>query len=149
MKKLFALLICILLVFALASCGDDPCQHRDADDNSLCDKCGESYTDGKDVEDEPKYSEGLLFVFNAANSTYSVAGRGDCSDSVISIPPTYNGYPVVEISGRAFACGYDYTGRIFEDEYDLIKMTKINIRQQREIFITFINLITLLQLRQK
>ena len=33
---------------------DEPtCQHRDADDNSLCDKCGESYTDGKDVEDEP------------------------------------------------------------------------------------------------
>ena len=27
-----------------------PCQHRDADDNSLCDKCGERYTDGKDVE---------------------------------------------------------------------------------------------------
>ena len=29
------------------------CQHRDADDNSKCDKCGEDYTDGKDVEDEP------------------------------------------------------------------------------------------------
>ena len=50
MKKLFALLVCVLLVFTLVSCGDDPCQHRDADDNSLCDECGESYTDGKDVE---------------------------------------------------------------------------------------------------
>jgi hypothetical protein len=86
MKKLFALLVCVLLVFALISCGDDPCQHRDADDNSicdtcgegytddkdadnstpcshrdaddnsLCDKCGESYTDGKDVEDTPTFS---------------------------------------------------------------------------------------------
>ncbi len=51
MKKLFALLVCVLLVFALVSCGDVPCQHRDADDNSLCDKCGESYTDGKDIAD--------------------------------------------------------------------------------------------------
>ena len=33
---------------------DEPtCEHRDADDNSLCDKCGEAYTDGKDIEDEP------------------------------------------------------------------------------------------------
>ena len=51
MKKLFALIACALLLFALASCGNDVCQHRDADDNSLCDKCGESYTDGKDVDD--------------------------------------------------------------------------------------------------
>ena len=51
MKKLFALLICLLLLFTLVSCGDDPCSHRDADDNSLCDECGESYTDGKDVDD--------------------------------------------------------------------------------------------------
>ena len=50
MKKLFALLVCMLLLFTLVSCGDDSCQHRDADDNSLCDNCGESYTDGKDVE---------------------------------------------------------------------------------------------------
>ena len=51
MKKLFALIVCILLLFTLASCGEDPCQHRDADDNSLCDNCGESYTDGKDLTD--------------------------------------------------------------------------------------------------
>ena len=51
MKKLFALLVCLLLLFALASCDDDPCSHRDADDNSLCDNCGESYTDGKDIAD--------------------------------------------------------------------------------------------------
>ena len=51
MKKLFALMSCILILFTLASCGGNVCQHRDADDNSLCDKCGESYTDGKDVDD--------------------------------------------------------------------------------------------------
>ena len=48
---IFAIVMNALLIFSLTSCGDDPCQHRDADDNSLCDKCGESYTDGKDVDD--------------------------------------------------------------------------------------------------
>ena len=52
MKKLFALLVCLLLLFALASCDFVPCRHRDADDNSLCDNCGESYTDGKDLPEE-------------------------------------------------------------------------------------------------
>ena len=32
--------------------GNPVCQHRDADDNTLCDKCGESYEDGRDKEDE-------------------------------------------------------------------------------------------------
>ena len=36
---------------ALVSCSDTVCQHRDADDNSLCDKCSDSYTDGKDIEE--------------------------------------------------------------------------------------------------
>ena len=57
-----ALLLALTLTVFLGSCdkilgtgsGDNQiCEHRDADDNSLCDKCGEAYTDGKDVEDEP------------------------------------------------------------------------------------------------
>ena len=31
------------------------CQHRDVDDNNLCDKCGESYTDGTDVPSSPEH----------------------------------------------------------------------------------------------
>ena len=56
---LLAVLLCLICALVLVSCdeGDTPegetppavCQHRDADDNSLCDKCGESYTDGVDV----------------------------------------------------------------------------------------------------
>ena len=63
MKKLLSVLLClllgVLLSVGLASCdeGNTPnedgtppttCQHRDADDDSLCDKCSESYTDGTD-----------------------------------------------------------------------------------------------------
>ena len=58
MRKAFRTLIAFLFIFALtlglSSCGgDESCQHRDADDNSLCDKCGEGYTDGKDIDDTP------------------------------------------------------------------------------------------------
>ena len=42
-----------LLVLTLTSCGIldrfKQCQHRDENDDSLCDKCGDEYTDGKDV----------------------------------------------------------------------------------------------------
>ena len=60
MKKTFALLVCILLLFTLASCGDVLCQHRDADDNSLCDKCGESYTGDKDLHDTPTHTHSFV-----------------------------------------------------------------------------------------
>ncbi len=42
-----------MLTLGLASCNNPFCQHRDADDDSLCDKCSEPYTDGKDIEDTP------------------------------------------------------------------------------------------------
>ena len=51
----------MLVVLALAACSsttptpapdNTPCQHRDADDNSLCDKCREEYTDGEDGTDD-------------------------------------------------------------------------------------------------
>nr|MBQ8890906.1 leucine-rich repeat domain-containing protein [Clostridia bacterium] len=50
LKRFLIFLAFTLSLLALVSCGDKACQHRDADDNSLCDKCGESYTDGKDIE---------------------------------------------------------------------------------------------------
>lgn len=60
MKKVFMLILIIvmsaLLIFSLTSCGDEPCSHRDADDNSLCDNCGERYTDEKDLPNEHTHS---------------------------------------------------------------------------------------------
>ena len=50
MKK-HILSLCLLAVLMLTACGA-VCQHRDSDDNSRCDKCDESYTDGKDVYGE-------------------------------------------------------------------------------------------------
>ena len=54
MRKAFLLLhifmLCFMTMLALVSCGDDFCQHRDADDDLECDYCKEEYIDGKDVE---------------------------------------------------------------------------------------------------
>jgi len=49
-----SLLLLLAFVFALTACSQPLCQHRDIDDNSLCDKCGDDYTDGKDVEEPNK-----------------------------------------------------------------------------------------------
>ena len=76
MKKLFALLVCLLLLFALASCDFVPCRHRDADDNSLCDNCGESYTDGKDLPDEHAHS----YTVKSTDSKY-LDKAADCENA--------------------------------------------------------------------
>ena len=55
MKKLLLTISIIMLLLSclvFVSCsGGAECQHRDANDDSLCDNCSVSYTDGKDLED--------------------------------------------------------------------------------------------------
>ena len=61
MKRIFAILFTFVLIAAMTAtlflCSA-PCSHRDADDDSLCDKCGEDYTDGKDIEDKKDSNDG-------------------------------------------------------------------------------------------
>ena len=66
-KILALLLVLVLAIGVFASCGapETPtCNHRDADDNNTCDKCGDPFSDGADkkpgtggddVEDEKIY----------------------------------------------------------------------------------------------
>ena len=62
---LIAIFIMLMCACLLTGCGSDNnsttlplvCQHRDADDNSLCDKCGEEYADGIDVLHSHDWSE--------------------------------------------------------------------------------------------
>ena len=55
-KVLFSVLISLLLVFTLASCGgggDDPCtEHKDADGDGVCDACKENMPDDGGNEGE-------------------------------------------------------------------------------------------------
>jgi hypothetical protein len=48
-------------------------------------------------------SKGLKFALNDDGVSYSVAGIGDCTDTEIVIPPTYDGKPVTGIGHHAFA----------------------------------------------
>ena len=89
MKKsiflLLAVLLCLTLAVALASCNDDNtvCQHRDADDNALCDKCGESYTDGTDIITPPAPTpivvagvtfSGAIYVYDGTAKSLVISG---------------------------------------------------------------------------
>ena len=59
--RVIALCFFVAISLSLFSCsrndddvGDEFCAHRDADDDTLCDKCADPYSDGKDiVEPEP------------------------------------------------------------------------------------------------
>ena len=76
------------------------CDHRDADDDDLCDECGISYSDGKDIPDVP--GEGLEYAINPDNASYSVITIGTCDDTNLIIPSTYEGLPVTGIGNSAF-----------------------------------------------
>ena len=68
MNKIINKLLCVLLVFvfsfctlSLTSCDktpvEEPCTHRDANDDSLCDYCNISFTDQKDKPDTPVFND--------------------------------------------------------------------------------------------
>ena len=112
MKKLFALLVCILLVFTLVSCGDDPCQHRDADDNSLCDKCGESYTDGKDLPDEHTHA----YTIMNTDSKY-LDKAADCENTATYFYSCSCGAKGTETFTSGSANGHSYNEQNTDSEY--------------------------------
>ena len=112
MKKLFALLVCVLLVFALISCGDDSCSHRDADDNSLCDKCGESYTDGKDLPDEHTHD------YNVKNTDSKYLDKAaDCENAATYFYSCSCGEKGTTTFTHGDANGHSYTVKNTDSKY--------------------------------
>lgn len=85
------------MLVSLISC---QCGHRDANDNTVCDKCGATYTDGKDIYDNNE--QGLSF-FLKDDGTYSVGVGSATKLSDIYIPAMYNGKPITEIEEGGFA----------------------------------------------
>lgn len=84
-------------IFIWTLVGKDLLKAGGSDDN-------ESVTSVQENDDTPAsvYSEGLKFEFNEEKNAYVVTGIGVCKDTVINVPPTYNGMPVTEIGDRAF-----------------------------------------------
>lgn len=75
------------------------CQHVDEDDNSLCDGCGESFSDGDEAD---KCAPFLNFELKA-DDTYAVSIGQGIELSKIFIPSTYNGKRVTEIADNGFS----------------------------------------------
>ena len=76
----------------------DTLGHNFAD--GACTLCGEADPDY--VPETPKYSEGFKYALKADGESYSVTGRGTCTDTDIFIPDTYNGLPVTSIGDWVF-----------------------------------------------
>lgn len=82
-------------------------QYDDEHHYSECGKCGdkkdETAHDGDpcSVCGHTSFSVGLQFVENGADA-YQVKGIGECTDSVVKIPSSYNNKPVTAIDGYAF-----------------------------------------------
>lgn len=78
MKKLLIMLLCIIAILTLVACEKQPCSHRDADDNTLCDNCDESYSDGKDIENAPcQHCDKEVVKENIVEPTCTTDGKYD------------------------------------------------------------------------
>lgn len=132
MKKRFltlamALSCVIALTFAVAGCsggdntdGNDTHEHVFAtewsydathhyheciydDCNEITDKSEHTYYDKKCTTcGYVKASEGLAFELNADGVSYILAGIGECTDTDVVVPATYENLPVTEIKMSAF-----------------------------------------------
>ena len=69
-------------------------------EESQCLLCGEKVTR---VVDKLDFANDLVFRFNNANQTYSVAKNQKHESKYVVIPDTYNGFPVVSIDEYAFS----------------------------------------------
>ena len=50
----------------------------------------------------PTASQGLAYTLNEDQKSYSVTGIGECTDTALVIPSTYEGLPVTEVGESAF-----------------------------------------------
>lgn len=121
MKKTFkltiVLILSLLIMLVLSACGE--CQHRDANGDLLCDKCGEEYTDIQcshvdaddngtcdkcaipftDGEDVPK-EHIHVYEIKSSEDKYS-ATPGDC----LNAPEYYYSCACGEVGSEVFAYG--------------------------------------------
>lgn len=123
MKKtllsLLAVMTAIFLMLGLTSCGggedgDDKnpqeCVHVDADDNSLCDKCGEEFTDG---EHEHNYTKNTDSEYLASEAGCGKASQYylSCSDCGVASTETFSHGEISNLhknsDGKCILCGLE------------------------------------------
>ncbi|MBQ8341869.1 MAG: leucine-rich repeat domain-containing protein, partial [Clostridia bacterium] len=86
----FLLLLCCLL--PLSACNrEESCQHRDADDNALCDKCGQSFSDQNDTAAPHTHTYGAWTLATTATCVKAGEERQTCACGEFlsrELPPT-------------------------------------------------------------
>lgn len=97
---LLVMVLALPLMLLLVGCAT--CQHRDADDNNICEGCGEEYTDADDTGSG--VNGGVLsYAPTAQNpSTYTITGIGGATSANIVIPESIGGVAVTGIGEGAF-----------------------------------------------
>ncbi len=113
MKKrlltLSALILALVLVFAITSCGID----------------GETEEAGtpSDVtlgDGDKAASDGLSYLLSSDGTYYSVTGIGTCTDTDLVIPSKHNGVPVTVIGDSAFLLCASFTSITIPDSVTTI-----------------------------
>ncbi len=108
MKKVLSIIFIIALMLALVSCFESPqtttttMQATKATTTTPTFTTTTNQNPPEDPPAEDKHSKGLEFTLNDDNASYSVTGIGNCTDTNIVIPETYNGLPVTAIRDMAF-----------------------------------------------
>ena len=108
-KLLLCLLFAGISVFCFMACNFGSNGRDTIQDNSQNDSSQDNN------EQTENYSQSLEYAPNFDNTGYKVVGVGLCLDSVIKIPPIYQGEPVLEIEANAFAWISSLIGVVIPD----------------------------------
>ena len=92
-RALLAFLLMLILTFCLCACGGEACEHRDRDDNGVCDKCGKEYTDGEDKADTCEHRDkDDNSACDECGKEYTVDDDGNTTDITIGVESVSLGF---------------------------------------------------------
>lgn len=105
MRRYLALLLCAVMVFALAACS---ASDAGGDPTGSTANGAENVPGQTDFPSTP--SAGLEISLNEAADAYIVTGMGECIDLFVVIPDSVDGIPVTAVEDSAFYCNESIRG---------------------------------------
>ena len=76
--------------------------HKEQEENLEEGEIDSSLEQTLDQDNNSEVNQGLVYKKDPYKDAYYVAGIGDCTDTIIEIPETYEGLPVIGIDAKAF-----------------------------------------------
>ncbi len=96
MKRLLIFALCVALLVCMAGCGDSS---QDSTTSTPPETTAPATPEFSETA-----SQGLEFEVTEDGTGCVITGLGDCTDSMVVIPDTLDGYPVTHIADSAFYC---------------------------------------------